>query len=156
MIVDRLYWCEGIAMSRFHQNRFRVAFEIAQYDVLVVTSCDRCLLFGRDCIVMKSFSRLKCFECVRFEKSCTNFSWEALDKTREEYKKKIQLNEEELAKIISRLLRNKRILQQIDEKAKRKIKHLLEELNQFDELETLDDYSIANALINTSFVFWVS
>ena len=134
-------------MSRSQQNRFRVAFEIAQYDAFVIFSYDRCLFFNRYCVVMESSSRLKCFECVRSKKSCFNLSWETLDKTREKYKKKIQFNEKELTKVISRLLRNKRILQQIDEKTKRKIKHLLEELNQFDELETFNSWMFLSLLL---------
>ena len=123
------HWCENIVMFQFQQNRLRVVFEIAQYDIFVVTFCDRYIFFDRNCIVMKFFSHLKCFKCVRFEKSCTNFSWKILNKTREKYKRKIQLNEEKLTKIISRLFQNKRILQQIDEKAKQKIEHFFEELN---------------------------
>ena len=46
------------------------------------------------------------------------FAWEALDKTREEYRKKMRENEQELARVIGRLLRNKSILQQADERAK--------------------------------------
>ena len=143
-------------MSRSQQNRLRVAFEIAQYDIIVATPCDRCLFFGRNCIAMKFFSRLKCFECVRFKKSCTNFSWKTLNKTREKYKRKIQSNEEKLTKVINRLLRNKRILQQVDEKTKRKIEHLLKELNQFDELKVFDDCFVASVLAIASFTFWTS
>ena len=151
---DRLIHREGIVMSRSQQNRLRVASKIVQYDALIVTPCDRCFVFGRNCIMMKSLSRVKCFECVRSKKSCTNLSWEALNKTREKYKKKIQFDEEELTKIINRLLRNKRILQQVDEKAKRKIEHLFDELNQFGELEVFDDCSIASVFAIASFTFW--
>ena len=65
----------------------------------------------------------------------------------------MQSNEEELTKIINRLLRNKRIFQQVDKKAKRKVEHLFEDLNQFDELEILDDCSIASVFVDTFFVF---
>ena len=97
-------------MSRAQQNRLRIASEISKYGVPSITPCDRYSLSGRVCIVMENSSRLKCSEYVRSGRSCTNLSWDSLDRTREEYREKIEKDEKELAAVISRLLRNKQIL----------------------------------------------
>ena len=105
---------------------------------------------------MEGSSRLKCSECVRSGRPCTNLSWEALDRTREEYRKKVEDDEKELAKTISRLLRNKQILKQADEKAKRKTEHLMEEMDKAGELENSPDCPAADALVGVSPAIWGS
>lgn len=65
-------------------------------------------------------SKLKCSECVRLGKSCVTLSWSSLDKTREEYQKKVDEDEKLLAEVISRLLRNKKILRQAEKRARDK------------------------------------
>jgi hypothetical protein len=47
-------------------------------------------------------------------------SWVLLDKTREEYEKKVEADEKLLAEVVTRLMRNKKILQQAKSRAKRK------------------------------------
>jgi hypothetical protein len=47
-------------------------------------------------------------------------SWESLDRTRDEYQKKVDEDEKLLATVISRLLRNKKILKQAEERARKK------------------------------------
>ena len=71
-------------------------------------------------MVMEGSSRLKCSECVRQGRPCVNLSWASLDRTREEYHKKVEADEEELQRILSRLLRKKKILRQAEERAKKK------------------------------------
>ena len=60
-------------------------------------------------------------------------SWESLDRTREEYQKKVDEDEQLLATVISRLLRNKKILAQAKERARRKALCLASELEQEGE-----------------------
>ena len=43
-------------------------------------------------------------------KPYTNISWDSLNKTREDLLAKVKKDEEELASVIARLLRNKKIL----------------------------------------------
>ena len=100
---------------------------------------------------MENSSRLKYSEYVRSSRPCTNLSWDSLDRTREEYREKIEKDEKELAAVISRLLRNKQILKQADKKAKRKIEYLLEETERSGDLEgPTEDYPAADALISIS------
>lgn len=94
---------------------------------------------------MENSSRLKCSECVRQNKPCVNLSWESLDRTREEYQKKIDEDEEELAKIMARLLRNKKILRQAEERAKKKAQCLMSEMDTAGELEGVEDCPAADA-----------
>jgi hypothetical protein len=47
-------------------------------------------------------------------------SWVSLDKTYEEYEKKVEANKKLLAEVVSRLMRNKKILQQAKERATKK------------------------------------
>ncbi len=105
---------------------------------------------------MEGSARLKCSECVRSGRPCTNLSWEALDHTREEYRQKVKEGEQELARVISRLLRDKAILQQADEKAKKKALHLLDEMDRTGDLESSEDCPAADALVGLSPSVWGS
>ena len=143
-------------MSRSYKNRLRIASEILQYGSPATTPYDRCFLSNRTCVVMEGSSRLKYSECIRSGRPYTNLSWEALDRTREEYRKRVEDDEKELAKIISRLLRNKQILKQADDKAKRKAEYLMEEMDRAGELEDAKDCPAADALIGVSPSIWGS
>ena len=70
--------------------------------------------------MLEGLSRLKCAECTKAGKPCVNMSWLSLDKTREEYKKKVEEDETLLATVIAQLLRNKKILKQANNCARQK------------------------------------
>ena len=55
-------------------------------------------------------SNLKYIKCVRQGRFYINMSWTFLDKTRKKYKKKVKEDKKELALIITRLLKDKKIL----------------------------------------------
>ena len=74
-------------------------------------------------------SRLKYLECVYVSRLCVNLSQESLDKTRAEYKKKVEDNKKLLAEVIARMLRNKKILTQAKERAAKKAECLANELD---------------------------
>ena len=80
-------------------------------------------------------SRLKCAECTRLGTSCVNMSWSSLDRTREEYEKKVEEDEKLLATVIARLLRNKKILKQANDRARQKAMCLASEMTEAGELE---------------------
>ena len=98
-------------------------------------------------------SRLKCSECVRAGKPCVNMSWQSLDRTREELSSKIAEDEKTLATVITRLLRNKKILKEADAKARRKTQCLLSEVAG---QEAPSDCPAADALIGLSPAVWSS
>jgi len=82
-------------------------------------------------------------------------SWSSLDHNREDFFAKIVEDEALLAIVITRLLRNKKILKKIDAKTKRKTQCLLsriEESNIFESFNCL----VANALVESSSTFWSS
>jgi len=140
-------------MSRPQQNRLRLASEIERYGVPLDLACDRCSLTGHFCVAMEdSLSRLKCSEWVRADKLCVNMFWFFLDRTREELFSKVAENEALLATVINRLLRNKKILKEIDQKATQKTQYLLNSVNE-SILSKLFNCSAVAALIETSSVF---
>jgi len=53
--------------------------------------------------------------------------------------------------VITRLLRNKKMLKEVNAKTKRKTQYLLSNIKKLNVIESLN-YFIANALIETSFI----
>jgi hypothetical protein len=141
-------------MSRQQQSRLRVAFEIERYDTLIDIACERCSLSDCPCVAMKDFSSyLKCSKCVRASKSCVNMSWSFLDHNREDLFVKIAKDEALLAIVITRLLRNKKILKEINAKTKRKTQCLLLRMKELNVSEFFSCL-VANALVGSSSAFW--
>jgi hypothetical protein len=64
---------------------------------------------------------------------------------------KIAKNKTVLAIVITRLLRNKKMLKKVDAKAKRKTQYLLFKIKKSNVAESFD-YFVANALIKASSV----
>jgi len=143
-------------MSYQQQSRIRLASEIDRYDILVDFACERCSCSSKPCIVMEdSSSRLKCSKCVRANKACVNMSWVSLNRIREDLSSKIAKNEAVLAIVITRLLRNKKMLKEANAKAKRKTQCLLFEVKKLNVAES-SNCSAANALIEASPAIWLS
>lgn len=106
--------------SSSRQSQLRRAIEIRRNGIISPFPCDFCFSKGIDCYAMPS-SSLKCSECVRRGKPCVNLSWASLDRTRDEYEKKVAESEKQLSEVIARLLREKKILAQANERAKAKL-----------------------------------
>lgn len=138
------------------KNRLRLASEIQRHGKPATFSCDRCFWSEKCCVVMEGASRLRCSECVRIGRPCVNLSWESLDRTREEYQKKIDVDEEELAKVLARLMRNKKILRQAEERSKKKALCLTSEMETAGELAGVDDCPAADATVDLSPAVWSS
>jgi hypothetical protein len=104
------------------KEHHRLALEIRRNGEPTPVPCDYCFTFNRQCLAMPEVDsqRLKCSECTRIGHPCVNMSWVSLDKTREEYKKKVEADKKLLAEVVSRLMRNKKILQQAKERATKK------------------------------------
>lgn len=83
-------------------------------------------------------------------------SWESLDRTREEYRRRVEADEEELAAVLARLMRDKKILKQAEERAKQKALHLEAEMEATGELEASEDCPAADAHIGLSPAVWSS
>lgn len=136
------------------KNRLRLASEIQRNGRPVAIPCDRCFTSGSTCIAMEG--KLKCSECQRLGRSCVNLSWESLDRTREEYQKKVDEDEEELARIMARLVRNKKILRQAEERAKKKVLCLANEMEASGEPVFSEDCPAADAGVIVSPAVWSS
>lgn len=103
---------------------------------------------------MSTGGRLRCSECVRLGRACVNLSWESLDRTREEYRKKVEADEEELSVVLARLMRNKKILRQAEERARKKAECLASEMENNGELE--EDCPAADATVGVSPAAWTA
>lgn len=136
--------------SSSHQRRLRLSSEIRRANHPAEVPCNHCFLQGLVCFVMPD-SRLRCAECTRLGKKCVNMSWESLDRTREEYQKKVDDDEKLLAEVISRLLRNKKILKQAEERARKKALCLASEMEEMGETEAAEGEDCPAASISAAF-----
>jgi len=138
-------------------RRLRLYQEILRAETIAEFACADCVIEKRVCFVMPN-SQLKCAECVRLGRPCVNMSWSSLDKTRDEYKKKVEEDEKELAVVIARLLRNKKILAQAEERARKKALCLAEDMNATGESVVADvvDCPAADALVGLSPALWTT
>lgn len=137
-------------------KRKRVEDEIILYGSEAVFPCDRCFASGTTCIMMDSAKRMKCAECVRQGKPCVNLSWESLDQTRKKLRREIDEDEEELAAVMARLMRKKKILKQADERAKRKLECMVSEMEASGEMDVPEDCPAADATVGLSPAVWSS
>jgi hypothetical protein len=141
------------------KEHLRLALEIRRNGLPTPVPCDYCFIQNRECIAMPEVDgkRLKCSECTRLGHACVNMSWVSLDKTREEYEKKVEADEKLLAEVISRLMRNKKVLQQAKERAAKKTLCLANSLRDdgeaVDAQESLDCPAV-NALEGFSPMMW--
>jgi hypothetical protein len=92
-------------------------------------------------------NRLKCSECTKAGKPCVNMSWSSLDKTREEYEKKVEADETLLAVVVTRLMRNKKILKQANDRARQKALCMANEMVESGELDTAEEMDCPAASI---------
>jgi hypothetical protein len=83
-----------------------------------------------------------------------NLSWESLDKTQENLQKEIDAHEEELASLMAKIIRKKRILRQARAKAKTKTLHLMEEMEASGEMD--EDCPASSIGIGVSPAVWNS
>ena len=96
-------------------------------------------------------SRLKCAEYTQLGQACVNMSQESLDRTQEEYQKKVDNNKKLLAAVISRLLQNKKILKQAEEQARRKALCLASDIEAASKTEAAQDINCPATSISVAF-----
>ena len=79
-----------------------------------------------------------------------------MDRTREEYRRKVEADKEELATVLTRLIRNKKILKQAEERTRQKALYLEAEIEASRDLETSEDCPTADTHIGLSLAIWSS
>lgn len=143
--------------SDARSRQLRLYKEILEADTIADIPCLKCASEGLTCRIMPN-SGLKCAECVRAGKPCVDMSWTSIDKTREEYRKKVEADEKELQTVIARLLRNKRILAQAEERARKKTMCLASELAAEGESMNAESSNCvaADALVGYSPAMWAT
>ena len=129
------------------KRRSRLAAEIERNGRPVFFPCERCSTHNHLCIIMSNSTNLRCSECVRQGKKCVNMSWESLDRTREEYQRKVDEDEELLATVMARLMRNKKILRQAEGRAARKAECLASEMDAEGAFEADENCPAAAATV---------
>ena len=97
--------------------------------------------------MLEGSSCLKCAKCTKAGKPCVNMSWLLLDKTCEEYEKKVEEDETLLATVIAQLLRNKRILKQANNRARQKALCIANEIVATRELDVAKEVDCPAASI---------
>ena len=107
-------------MSRSSKSRLRVTSKIERLGRPVIFPCEYCASHLKLCVAIESTLILKYSECVRRGKPYVSMSWSNLDKSRDDVQKKIDADEVALAEVLGRLLRNKKLLKSINEKAQKK------------------------------------
>jgi len=80
-------------------------------------------------------------------------SWASLDRTRKDLSSKVAKNEVALTIMITRLLRNKKMLKEVNAKAKRKTQCLLFDMKESNVTKS-PNCPAANALIGASLAIW--
>ena len=134
----------------------RLYFEIKENGILAKTPYDRCFQLGCPYVVIDSQKRLKCAECVRQGKPYVNLSQASLDRTRKKLRKEINADKEELTRVIARLIRNKKILKQADNKARKKAECLANKLEESGDLNTLVNCPTTDTQVGLSPIVWSS
>ena len=75
-------------------------------------------------------SRFKYTKYTQLGYACVNMLQISLDRTRKKYQKKVNKDKKLLFKVITRLLRNKKILKQAEKKARKKALYLATKLEE--------------------------
>ena len=81
--------------SKSTTYKLRLYNEILRANTIAESPYFNCETKNRKCFIMLD-SNLKCAKCVCLGQSCVNMSQTSLDKTREEYKKKVKEDKKEL------------------------------------------------------------
>ena len=96
-------------------------------------------------------SCLKYAKCTQLGHACVNMSQKSLDRTRDKYQKKVNEDEKLLATVISRLLRNKKILKQAEERARKKALCLATDMEAAGETEMAQEVDCPASSISIEF-----
>jgi hypothetical protein len=137
-------------MSSSTQRCIHLSSKIQSANTLASVTCNHCFLQGIKCYIIPN-SRLKCSKCTRLGQACVNMSWASLDKTRKEYKKKVNQDEKLLAEVIAHLLHNKKILEQAKERAQRKAMCLASEMEANRESISAEQIDCPAASVGIAF-----
>lgn len=137
--------------------RKRAFIEISSSGSSSSSPCDWCCSQGIDCVKMSDDNKkLKCAECTRRGKACVSFSWESLDRTRDNLREELDRDEAEAERLFdlyietrSRIRRKRKVLQQAQGRAAKKFKCLIEEMEAEGEdmTATVIDGSVLEATL---------
>jgi len=137
-------------VSRQHEARIRKSAEILQYHHENLVACDHCVAKKVACFGMPN-GEGKCALCERRGRPCVSSSWETLDRTSDALVSKIAEDEkrverllDELDEVRRRLVRNRKVQEQSNQKEQEKWDCVLREMAdtnppaQFEHLAATD------------------
>ena len=86
--------------SKSTTYKLRLYNKILYANTIAESPCFNCKTKNRECFIILNFN-LKCTKYIRLDQPYINISQMSLDKTREEYKKKVKEDKKELLVIIT-------------------------------------------------------
>lgn len=123
-----------MASEKTRQRR-QLAAKIQRLGNPTEQPCVKCFRAGQPCLIMASQTHVRCANCVRLGRACIGRSWTVLERTLEEYRRKVEKDETELAALLARMAVNKRLLRQAEEATRANVQYL------GDDTETIEDIS---------------
>ena len=113
----------------------RLSLGIRDRGVVTASPCDFCVLRGLDCVKMSGDKKLKCAECTHRGKPCVSLSWASLDTSHNNLHKDLVVDEAEwdtllecLSEVQASVARKRKVLEQVEGRAQKKLCCLVEEM----------------------------
>ena len=140
--------------SRASAGHLRLSLDIHDRGVVTASPCDFCVLRGLNCVKMPGNENLKCAECTRQGKPCVSLSWASLNTSCNNLREDLVGDEAEwdtllecLSKVQARVARKRKVLEQVEGRARKKLCCLVEEMEAEGEdlLVTVIDTSTLQA-----------
>jgi hypothetical protein len=133
-------------LSKSQNNRKRLAEFVEEIGEPSEIVCDHCSKRNLPCIIMSS-STMKCSSCTKKGIKCVNVSWDVLNRTRSQTRAQIDKDTEEVALIMARIMRNRKVLELADRRARGKAICVLEELEVEEAAEREANGGMSNGEI---------
>ena len=116
-------------------GHLHLSLDICDCGVVTASPCNFCVLHGLDCVKMPGNEKLKCAKCTHQGKPCVSFSWASLDTSCNNLREDLVGDEVEwdtllecLSKVQARVARKRKVLEQVEGHARKKLCCLVEEM----------------------------
>ena len=112
-----------------------LSLDIHDHGMVTASPCDFCVLRGLNCVKMPGNKNLKCAKCTRQGKPCVSLSWASLDTSRNNLHEDLARDEAEwdtllecLSEVQARVACKRKVLEQVEGCARKKLHCLVEEM----------------------------
>ena len=121
--------------SHASAGHLRLSLSIRDCGVVTASPCNFCVLHGLDCVKIPGDKKLKCAKCTHQGKPCVSLSWASLDTSRDNLREDLVVDEAEWDALLERLsevqasvARKRKVLEQVEGRARKKLRCLVEEM----------------------------